>query len=190
MFSQHEGRGFKPRDFFGSNETIPSSVSVAGVEAHVMSSLVGVTGTASHYETPGNAHNAMSLSSRMEASASAQAAAELNRVLSLENDKADFDASAPVEGAALPSVSPAQLKQIKRAASRAVSHPGVKPKYREGDPRSPEVKALKAAAVSAASHDGQPWPPPVCTEDMSIEEYRPLASRGAGEEKGRRGAGS
>ena len=188
MFSQHEGRGFKPRDFFGSNETIPSSVSVAGVEAHVMSSLVGVTGTASHYETPGNAHNAMSLSSRMEASASAQAAAELNRVLSLENDKADFDASAPVEGAALPSVSPAQLKQIKRAASRAVSHPGVKPKYREGDPRSPEVKALKAAAVSAASHDGQPWPPPVCTEDMSIEEYRPLASRGAGEDEKKDGS--
>lgn len=173
MFSQHEGGGYKPRDFFGADDKIPTTVKVAGIEAHVMSSLVSITGTASHYDKPKNTHNAMSLSSRMEASANAVSDAKLKRGLAKDNDFVSDDEGAPIEGAALPSVSPEQLKMLKKMTPRAVSHPGVVPKYREGDLRSPEIKDLKVkqeAERRASFFSGKSTHP----EDLSIDDYRPL----------------
>ena len=129
---------------FGSNTTIPTSVKVAGIETHVMSTLVGQTGVAAQHSAPGNKHTSLGLSARMEASANAVSKAELEKVLA-----DDFDPTQPkghVEGAAMPGLTPAQLKMLKKNTPRAVSHPDVKPKYREGDPRSPEMRALKARA--------------------------------------------
>ena len=50
MFSKQDGGSFKPRAMFGSNTTIPPTVTVAGIETHVMSTLVGQTGVAAQHK--------------------------------------------------------------------------------------------------------------------------------------------
>ena len=152
MFSKHDGGSYKPREMFGSNTTIPTTVTVAGIETHVMSTLTSPTGVAARHKKPDNKHSAIGLSARMEASTNAMAKAELERITADDFDPAEKQG--PVEGAALPGLTPAQLKMYKKKTPRAVSHPGVVKTYREGDPRSPEMRALKAEAQAKAAREG------------------------------------
>ncbi|GMH94133.1 hypothetical protein TrST_g4019 [Triparma strigata] len=152
MFSKHDGGSYKPREMFGSNTTILTTVTVAGIETHVMSTLTSPTGVAARHKKPDNKHSAIGLSARMEASTNAMAKAELERITADDFDPAEKQG--PVEGAALPGLTPAQLKMYKKKTPRAVSHPGVVKTYREGDPRSPEMRALKAEAQAKAAREG------------------------------------
>jgi len=155
MFSTYEGGGHKPREMFGTNNTIPGEITVNGVTKHVMSTTIAQEGTAAGYSAVGNKHDPTGLSARMEASQVATndalmeaQAASLEATNNGNNDDADeFGVPVsplPTPGLMQDGVTPEQLRMIKKNTPRGISHPGVTPTYRPGDPRSPEMRKIKA----------------------------------------------
>ena len=124
---------------FGSHpDAAPTSVTVGDVTTHIRSDLIGRSGAVASHQNVDNKSSAFSLSSRGAASSAAQSD-QLRKLEDADPEDATSLLSSPTPGAALPGLTPEQLRSVKKNQSRAISNPNVKRSYRPGDPRSPEM---------------------------------------------------
>jgi len=130
---------------FGSNpDGAPTTVTVGDITTHIRSDLIGSTSAVASHKNVDNKSNPFSLSSRGAASAEATSK-QLNTINNADPEDLGDLLSSPIPGAALPGLTPEQLKSVKKNKSRAHSNMNVKRTFRPGDPRSPEMIMKKKA---------------------------------------------